>query len=97
MYLGNMLFNLYNMPTTLEILLLPTSVFFFQDRPSSMIKPRKLHDSTRSMVIRFINMTIGMRIQGSNFDSINNDVIPDKNPQSKAVAPLSLIFAAVYM
>ena len=35
------------MPTTLEILFLTTSVCFFQDKPSSLIKPRKFNDFTR--------------------------------------------------
>ena len=51
-----MLSSLYNMPTTLEILFLTTSVYFFQDRPSSIINPRKLNDSTRSMAIPSIKI-----------------------------------------
>ena len=35
-------------------LFLTTSVYFIQDRPSSMIKPRNLNDSNRSIAILVI-------------------------------------------
>ena len=44
------------MPTTLEILFLTTAVCFFQDKPSLIIKPRKLNDSTRSKAIPSIKI-----------------------------------------
>ena len=40
----------------MEILFLTTSVCFIQDRPSSIIKPRKLNDSTRPMAIPSIKL-----------------------------------------
>ena len=66
------------MPTTLEILFLTTSVCFFQDRPSSMIKPRKLNDSTRSLVylyncyVRFKVLTVPLDFSDANFCPLNS-------------------------